>query len=144
MRHDDDEVGELHRLVLVVGDEDGGEAGLVVDFAQAAAELLADAGVERAEGLVEEEHARLDGERAGEGDALALAAGELGRVAAGRCRGGWMRSRRRVTRRRISAAGGRLAARAGAQAVGDVLEDRHVAEEGVVLEDEAGAALLHA
>ena len=37
-----------------------------------------------------------------------------------------------------------LAARAGAQAVGDVLEDGHVAEEGVVLEDEAGAALLDA
>jgi hypothetical protein len=37
----------------------------------------AHARVERAEGLVEQEHARLDGERAGERHALALAAGEL-------------------------------------------------------------------
>ena len=37
--------------------------------------------VERPERLVEEEHRRVDGEGAGEGGALALAAGELERVA---------------------------------------------------------------
>ena len=36
---------------------------LVVEAAQPAAELLAHPRVERAEGLVEQEHARLDGER---------------------------------------------------------------------------------
>ena len=79
--HHHDAVGELHRLLLVVGDEDGGVAGPVVDLAQPAAELAPDLGVERAERLVEEEHARLDGERAGERHALPLAAGELRRVA---------------------------------------------------------------
>ena len=77
----DDAVGELDRLLLVVGDEDGGVAGAVVDLAQPAAELAPDLGVERAERLVEEEDARLDGERAGERHALALAAGELARIA---------------------------------------------------------------
>ena len=75
-------VGELHRLVLVVGDEDGGEPGLVVDLAQAGAQLLAHAGVERAERLVEEQHPRLDRERPGQRHALALAARELGGIAA--------------------------------------------------------------
>ena len=81
---DGDPVGELERLVLVVGDEDRGLAGAVVDLAQPAAQVLAHLGVERPERLVEEEHARLDRERAGERDALALAAGELGRVAVAR------------------------------------------------------------
>src|SRR5262249_37401784 len=44
----DDAVGELDRLLLVVGDEDGGVAGAVVDLAQPAAELAADLGVEGA------------------------------------------------------------------------------------------------
>ena len=38
-------------------------------------------GVEGAEGLVEEDDGRIGGEGAGEGDALSLAAGELGGVA---------------------------------------------------------------
>ena len=41
------------------------------------AQLLAQLGVERSERLVEQQHARTHGERAGEGDALALAAGQL-------------------------------------------------------------------
>src|SRR5262249_27747627 len=44
-----DAVGELDRLLLVVGNEDGGVTGAVVDLAQPAAELAADLGVERAE-----------------------------------------------------------------------------------------------
>ena len=46
-------------------------------------ELQAGEGVEGAEGLVEEDDRRIGGEGPGEGDALALASGELGRVAAG-------------------------------------------------------------
>ena len=77
----DDAIGELHRLVLVMRDEDRGEAGLLVDFAQPTAQILAHAGVERAKGLVEQQHARLDGERARERHALALAARKLRRIA---------------------------------------------------------------
>ena len=50
---------------------------LVVEAPQPGAQLLAHARVERAERLVEEEHLRLDRERAGEGHPLALAAREL-------------------------------------------------------------------
>ena len=45
------------------------------------AQLLADLGVERAERLVEQQHLRLDRQRAGQRHPLALAAGELRRVA---------------------------------------------------------------
>ena len=48
---------------------------------QPGAQVGADVGVERAERLVEQQHARLDRERAGERHALALAARELRRVA---------------------------------------------------------------
>ena len=51
--------------------------------AQPRAQLLAHARVERAEGLVQQEHLGLHGQRLGERHALALAARELARVAAG-------------------------------------------------------------
>ena len=49
--------------------------------AQPLPQLRADLRVERAERLVQQQHARLDREGAGERHALALAAGELVRVA---------------------------------------------------------------
>ena len=54
--HHRDLVGDLHRLLLVVRDEDGRDVHLVVQAAQPVAQLRAHAGVERAERLVEEEH----------------------------------------------------------------------------------------
>src|SRR5262249_62035226 len=51
----------------------------LVQAAEPLAELLAHLRVERAEGLVEQEHLRLGGERARERDALALPARELRR-----------------------------------------------------------------
>ena len=80
--HHRDPVGDLHRLLLVVGDQHRGHALLVVQPAQPRAQLGADGGVERAERLVEQQHLRLDGERAGERHPLALAARELVRAAA--------------------------------------------------------------
>ena len=71
----------VHRLLLVVRDEHGRDVDLVVQPPQPLAQLGADLGVERAERLVEQQHARLDRQRAGERHALALAAGELRRVA---------------------------------------------------------------
>ncbi len=56
---------------------------VVVQVAEPGAELLADLGVEGAEGLVEEEDPGLDGEGAGERHPLPLAPGELCRVAVG-------------------------------------------------------------
>jgi hypothetical protein len=53
-------VGDLQGLLLVVGDEDAGDVNLVVQTAQPAAQLQAHLGVEGAEGLIEQEHLRLD------------------------------------------------------------------------------------
>ena len=76
-----DLVGDLHRLVLVVGDEDRRHVDDVVQLAQPLAQLRANASVEGAERLVEQEHLRLGRERAGEAHALPLAARELSRIA---------------------------------------------------------------
>ena len=141
---DGDAVGELQRLVLVVGDEDGGVAGRVVELAQPAAQLLAHLGVERAERLVEQQHPRLDRERAGQRDALALAAGELAGIAVLPGPSSWTRSSRSVDAAAdLALRPGALAPRPHPQAEGDVVEHGHVAEQRVVLEDEADMALAH-
>ena len=74
-------VGELKRLLLVVGDEDRGQAHLVVQPPQPAPQLLAHLCIQRAERLVEQQHARLDRQRPGQRHPLPLAARELGGVA---------------------------------------------------------------
>jgi hypothetical protein len=66
-----------------VGDEDRRDVDLVVQAAQPHPQLLAHLGVEGAERFVEQQHLGFDGERAGKGHALALAAGKLRRAAAG-------------------------------------------------------------
>ena len=81
--HHDDLLGDLHRLLLVVRDEDRRHVDLVVQAAQPLAQLAAHLRVERAERLVEQQHLRLHGERAGERHALQLAARELRGVALG-------------------------------------------------------------
>ena len=98
--HHHDLLGDVHRLLLVVGDEDRRHVDLVVQAAQPDAQVLAHARVERAERLVEQQHLGLDRERPGERHALALAAGELRRVAVARSRRG---ARARAARRRARA-----------------------------------------
>ena len=83
---DGDPVGDLHRLLLVVRDEHRRHVHLLVQAAQPVAQLGAHAGVERAERLVEQEDARLRGERARESHPLPLAARELRRIAVGEAR----------------------------------------------------------
>jgi hypothetical protein len=111
-------------------------------LAQPAAQVLADLRVERAERLVEEQDARLDGERAGERDALALAARELRGIAVGEARqpdqveqlaDAALDLRRRRPLRALSRV----------QPVGDVVGHAHVLEQRVVLEHEPDRALLH-
>ena len=84
LRHDTDAVADGQRLLLVVGDEQGGDADLGLDPADLVAQRGAHLGVERAERLVEQQHLGLHGQRPGERDTLLLAAGELVRVALGR------------------------------------------------------------
>ena len=75
-------IGHGQRLVLVVGDQDGGRARLAQHTQDVGADRGAHRRVERGEGLVQEDDLRLDGERTGEGDPLLLPARELMGIAA--------------------------------------------------------------
>ena len=100
-----DAVGDLHRLLLVVRDEDRRHVHLLVQAAQPVAQLGPHARVEGAERLVEEQDARLRGERAGERHALALAARELATDTGRRSPESWTSSSSSSTRSRISCFG---------------------------------------
>ncbi len=75
------------RLFLVVGDEDEGDADLALDLAELQLHLLAQLLVQGAQGLVEQQHLRPADQGAGQGHALALAAGKLARHRGRRSRG---------------------------------------------------------
>ena len=79
---DADAVAHRQRFFLVVGDEDRGDADLALDALQLDLHVDAQRLVERAERLVEQQHARLGDDGAGQRHALALAAGKLVRPAA--------------------------------------------------------------
>ena len=65
----------------VVRDEQVGDPGLGLNVLQQVHHLRADRYVERRDRLVAHDQLRLDGERAGNPDALALPAGEFVRIA---------------------------------------------------------------
>ena len=79
--HHHDLVGHGHRLDLVVGDVDGRGLQPLVQLLDLGAHLHAQLGVEIGERLVEQEDLRIADDGAAHGDALALAAGELARIA---------------------------------------------------------------
>ena len=68
----------------IVGDEDVGEVELLLQVDEQVEHLRLDRDVERGDRLVRDDELRLQHERAGEPDALPLAAAELVRVPAGR------------------------------------------------------------
>ncbi len=78
-----DALAQVHRLADIVGDEDDGHAAARPHLQQLAAQHLAGHGVERGEGLVHQQHLRLDGQRPGEADALLHAARQLVRKGIG-------------------------------------------------------------
>ena len=80
-RHHDDAVGEQHRLVDRVRDEQHGLAGLHPQLFEIDAHLLARERIERAERLVHQQQRRIVDQRAHDRGALAHAAGELARPA---------------------------------------------------------------
>ena len=106
-------LASFERLFLIMRDEDAGDFDLVVQPPQPSAQFLTHLGVERAERLVEQQHSRLDRERARECDALALPAGELRGIAIGR-HSSCTSFNSSCTRRAISASGGRIRADARA------------------------------
>ena len=130
-RHHRDAVRHGQRLFLVVGDEDEGDAGLVLQPLQLDLHLLAQLEVERRQRLVEQQHLR----------AAAPARGPAPRAAAGRRKSGWCGGSSAppsCTSFSISAT------RASTSALGlpsisrpkpIFSADRHVREQRIVLED---------
>ena len=81
--HHGDTVGDVAHHRQVVGDEQVGQPELVLQLLEEVDDAGLDADVERRHRLVEDDELRLDRQRPGDADALALAAGELVRVAVG-------------------------------------------------------------
>ena len=79
--HHGDAVGDAHRLVLIVGHQDGGEAELALQPLDLDLHVEPEVAVERGERLVEQQDRGLDGQRAGERHPLLLAARQLARQA---------------------------------------------------------------
>ena len=75
--HHRDPVGDVAHDRQVVGDEDVGEAELVLQHLEQVDDAGLDRHVERRHGLVEHDQLGLEGQRPGDADALALPAGEL-------------------------------------------------------------------
>ncbi len=78
--HDDQDIGQRHRLLLVVGDVHESSADAALQQLQFILHLSSQLEVERAQRFVEQQHQRFDHQRAGKGNALALAAGQLVRL----------------------------------------------------------------
>ena len=118
-------------------DHDERDADVALDALELDLHRLAELQVERAQRLVEQQHLRLHHERARERDALLHAARELRRL-------GLLAAREPHQLERL----GRLAPALGLvhlallQAVGDVVEHRHVREQRVLLEDRVDVALV--
>ena len=74
-------MGERHRLDLVVGHVDRGDAERLLHVLELGAHMAAQLGVEVRQRLVHQEHRRTAHDGPRQGDALALAAGELAGIA---------------------------------------------------------------
>ena len=135
--HDGDAVAHGERLLLVVRDEDEGDAALALDALELELHLTAELEVERAERLIEQEDVGAVDERAGDGDALLLAAGEAGDTAL------FEPGEADELEHAADLLCGLLlvlAAQIGAE--GDVLRDVQVREERIALEDGIDGALV--
>ena len=135
--HDRDAVRRRHRLGLVVGDVDRGDAEFIVQAADLAAHLLAQIGVEVRQRFVQQQDFRLHHQRARQRHPLLLAAGEFVGIARGE-----MTKLHHVEDLPDPAFGFVLGDLAHLQAEGDVLLDRHVRPQRVALEDHRHPPLL--
>ena len=135
--HDADAVGEIERLLLVVGHEDGGDTEGALDGAHRAPQIDADAGVQRAERLVQQQDLGPVRQGARQGDALLLAAREFQREAPAQP------GQTHHLEELVAPAPPRAPRHpADLQRELDVLRHRHVAEQRVVLEHHADAPRL--
>ena len=86
LMHDGDGVGDLGRDAQVVRDKEHGEVEPLLDLGEELQNLRLDGDVQRGDGLVGDEQLGFECERACDANALALAAGELVRIALGGAR----------------------------------------------------------
>ena len=134
---DRDPVPELERLLLLVRHEERGDSDLADRSLQLAPRVLPQRGIEVGERLVEQQHAGARRQRPREGDALLLAARNLGDPAV--LEAGQAGELEHLG----DAASGFLPAPAlRDQSEGHVLSGRHVRKERVMLEDHAETPLL--
>ena len=120
-----------------MGDQHGGDVHLVVQPAQPGPQILTDLGVQRPERLVEQQHLRVYGQRAGQGHALTLTAGELVGIAG--LESGQPDHFEQVVDLGLDLGLGPLA---DLQPVGHVVAHGQMLERGVVLKDEPDPATL--
>ena len=78
--HHDDAIGHRQRLFLVVRDHDGGHTKPALQLPDLAAQPLAHLGIERRQGLIQQQQAGRRGQCPRERDALLLATGHLARI----------------------------------------------------------------
>ena len=135
--HDDYGVAHGEGLLLVVRYIYKSDAELLLDALELVLHVLAQAEVERAERLVEQQYLGPVHERAGDGDALLLAAGELVRLALFKAL-----ERHYLQHLRDALLDLLLRHLGDAQAEGDVLEHVQVREQRVLLEHRVDAALV--
>lgn len=81
LAEDEDLAGHVLNDGEVMGNEEEGEVGLGAELAEEVEQACLDGDIEGADRFVADEDLRLDGEGAGEEDALALAAAQFGREA---------------------------------------------------------------
>ena len=136
--HHHDAVAQAHRLDLVMGDEDRGDAELALKELQLVAGIGAQLGVQVAQRLVEQQDLRLGHDRAGDRHPLPFAAGKLARAAVEQMIDAHLARRLPnplLPLRPVPGAPLRL------QRKGDVVGHGHVRIERVGLEDHGDAAL---
>ena len=135
---DHDAVGNFHRFLLIVRDENRRHVQIVMQLHQPLAQLLPNLRVHRAERFIQQQHTRLGCQRTGDGDALTLTTGELMRKA-------FLQSAQaeQLDQFRHACFDVHLLPLLDLEAERDVLEHAHVSEQGVALEHKTDVALLH-
>ena len=135
--HDGDPVGNGQGFLLIVGDVDGGDAEAPLKLLDDGTHLHSQLGVQITQGFVHQQNAGLDDEGSGQSDALLLTAGQL--VGLPVCQMGDLHQLQRLVHLGLDLLGGHLPC---LEAVGHVLPDGQVGEDGVVLENHADVAFV--
>ncbi len=133
-----DTIGHLEGFLLVVSDKERRHVDLVVHRNQPFAQFLSNFRIHRAERFIQQEHAWLRRERAGNGHALTLAARKLVRIAP--FQPFKAEQVEQFSNSRFDVGSFPFF---DLQTEGNIVEDVHVFEEGVILKHETDIPLLH-